>query len=99
MILMQRRCFGSTYQKLLSGRYGQATAAEGCIFGGQKKWCILTRTNKRKCTLRQQHAETVPRGTGAAPLRALSSERHGWREADFCLSVFSMGMVLDVLRS
>ncbi|KAF1463369.1 Adenylate cyclase type 10, partial [Pygoscelis antarcticus] len=48
-----------------------------------KKWCIAEvefsrgQADKRKCTLRQQRGETEPRGTGAAPLCALSSERHG----------------------
>ncbi|NXV24819.1 ADCYA cyclase, partial [Cepphus grylle] len=51
-----------------------ATAAGGCIFGGQKKWCLAEmefsreQTSQRKCTLSRQCGETEPRGTSAAPL-------------------------------
>lgn len=39
VLLTQRRCLRATYQKLLSGRYGQATTAGGCVLGGQKQRC------------------------------------------------------------
>lgn len=98
---MRTTCLASTCQELLSGRYVQATTAGDCIFGGQRKWCIAEmefsreQTKRRKRTLRRQRGETEPGGTGAAPLRVLSSERYGWWAADFCLPVFSGGMVLD----
>ena len=72
------RCFGSTYQKLLSGRYVQATTAGAAFLEGRKEvhctdGVLRRRENQRKCTLRQEHGQTEPRGTRAAPVCALSS--------------------------
>lgn len=38
-VLLTQRSLGDTYQKLLSGGYGQATTAGGCVLGGQKQRC------------------------------------------------------------